>query len=158
MPDYAYHAVDQTGRATDGTMSADSEHALEQRLREIGYWLIEAKEHGARRSTRISSVPRRELIDFFSGMASLMDAGIPMAEAISAMAEETAHTSLRAVLEDVSVNVQAGQELGRVSVELDGNVVADLGLVALADVPEAGFVGRTMDGIKLWIDGFFSDE
>ena len=111
MPDFTYHAVDQAGRSADGTMTADSEHALEQRLREIGYWLIEAKEQTVRRDTRISSVPRRELIDFFSGMASLMDAGIPMAEAISAMAEETAHTSLRAVLEDVSVNVQAGQDL-----------------------------------------------
>lgn len=92
-------------------MSADSEHALEQKLREIGYWLIDAKEQGARRNTRIASVPRRELIDFFSGMSSLMDAGIPMAEAISAMAEETEHASLRAILEDVSVNVQSGQEL-----------------------------------------------
>lgn len=111
MPDFAYHAVDQAGRPADGTMTADSERALEQRLREIGYWLIEAKEQSVRREARVSSVPRRELIDFFSGMSSLMDAGIPMAEAISAMAEETEHASLRAVLEDVSVNVQAGQDL-----------------------------------------------
>lgn len=111
MPDFSYHAVDEAGRATDGTMSAESERALEQRLREIGYWLIDAKEQSARRQARISSVPRRELIDFFGGMSALMDAGIPMAEAISAMAEETVHTSLRAILEDVSVNVQAGQEL-----------------------------------------------
>jgi D-alanyl-D-alanine carboxypeptidase (penicillin-binding protein 5/6) len=58
----------------------------------------------------------------------------------------------------ITAPIQAGQELGRVSIELDGEVVADLGLVALAEVPEAGFFGRSVDGVKLWIDGFFDDE
>ncbi|MEM9056446.1 MAG: type II secretion system F family protein, partial [Pseudomonadota bacterium] len=50
-------------------------------------------------------------IDFFNGMSSLMTAGIPVAEAFSAMAEETGHAALRGVLEDVSLNVQAGQDV-----------------------------------------------
>jgi len=111
MPEFAYHAVDQAGRKADGTMTADNALVLEERLRDIGYWLIDAKEQAAQRKGRVSSVPRRELIDFFNGMAALMSAGIPIADAISAMAEETTHLSLRAILEDISVNVQAGQDL-----------------------------------------------
>ncbi len=58
----------------------------------------------------------------------------------------------------ITAPVITGQELGRVSIELDGDIVADLGLVALNNVPEAGFVGRSWDGMKLWIDGLFEDE
>ncbi len=112
MPEFSYHAVDAQGRPSNGTMAADNERVLEQRLRDIGYWLIDARpQQASHRKGRVSSVPRRELIDFFNGMSALMSAGIPIAESISAMAEETTHVSLRAILEDISVNVQAGQDL-----------------------------------------------
>ncbi|MEM6640999.1 MAG: type II secretion system F family protein [Pseudomonadota bacterium] len=113
MPDFTYHAVDASGKATDGTMSADNERALENALREVGLWLVEAKEKTkkAQRKQRNQKVPRRELIDFFNGMSALMNAGIPVAEAFQGMAEETTHESLRLILEDVSVNVQSGQDV-----------------------------------------------
>lgn len=60
--------------------------------------------------------------------------------------------------ETILAPITQGQELGRVSVELDGAIVADLGLLALGEVPEAGFFGRTWDGLVLWGEGFFDDE
>ena len=111
MPEFAYHAVDATGRASDGTMLAENEAVLEQRLRDVGYWLIEARSQTAQRRASGQRVPRRELIDFFNSMASLMTAGIPVAESFAAMAEETQHPTLRAVLEDIGMNVQAGLDV-----------------------------------------------
>lgn len=111
MPEFAYHSVDRDGRTSDGTMVADSEHALESKLREIGYWLIDAKEQTAKRRLKKFKVPRRELIDFFNGATSLLTAGIPVADTISAMAEETVHPALKQVLEDVSINIRAGTEV-----------------------------------------------
>lgn len=92
-------------------MFADSEHALELKLREIGYWLIDAKEQSAKRRLKKFKVPRRELIDFFTGATSLLMAGIPVADTISAMAEETIHPALKQVLEDVSINIRAGTDV-----------------------------------------------
>lgn len=111
MPEYAYHAVDKMGRASDGTMVADDEHLLERRLREIGYWLIDVKVQSARKQGGSHKVPRRELIDFFNGMTSLQIAGIPVADAIAAMAEEIEQPSLKYILNDVGMNVQAGNDL-----------------------------------------------
>ncbi len=112
MPEFFYHSVDRKGHASDGTMVADDELALERRLREIGYWLIESKQQSPdKRRKRTGKVPRRELIDFFVGMTSLLTAGIPIADALSAMAEETVHPVLKRILEDVSVNVQAGNDV-----------------------------------------------
>ena len=59
---------------------------------------------------------------------------------------------------DIMAPISAGQELGRVSVELDGAIIADLGLVSLAEVPEAGFFGRSWDGLMHWGEGLFDDE
>ncbi|MEM7082037.1 MAG: type II secretion system F family protein [Pseudomonadota bacterium] len=111
MPEYAYHAVDKLGRQADGTMVADTEQLLERRLREIGYWLIDAEVQVARKQTRRKKVPRQELIDFFNGATSLLKAGIPIADAIAAMAEETEQPVLRQILEDIGLNVQAGNDL-----------------------------------------------
>jgi len=46
--------------------------------------------------------------------------------------------------------VARGQAIGTVRVLLDGEVVASAPLVALAAVPEAGFVGRMIDEFRLW--------
>lgn len=111
MPQFVYHSVDRAGRKYDGTMVAENERVLDQRLREIGYWLVEAKEQTPKKRRAEGKVPRRELIDFFTGATSLLIAGIPIASTISAMAEETEHQALAHVLKDVSLNVQAGNEV-----------------------------------------------
>ena len=44
-----------------------------------------------------------------------------------------------------------GQKVGTLKVTLDGRPVADLPLVALDDVGQAGVLGRAWDAIRLWI-------
>ena len=43
-----------------------------------------------------------------------------------------------------------GQRVGTVKVALEGRTLAELPMVALADVPEAGLFGRAWDTIRLW--------
>jgi len=47
--------------------------------------------------------------------------------------------------------VTKGQRVGTVQVSLEGKAVAELPLVALADVPAANIVGRAWDTIRLWL-------
>ncbi|MNR65973.1 D-alanyl-D-alanine carboxypeptidase DacC precursor [compost metagenome] len=44
-----------------------------------------------------------------------------------------------------------GQSMGTLKVTLDGQVVAEVPLVALEAVEQAGFFGRLWDAIRLWI-------
>jgi D-alanyl-D-alanine carboxypeptidase (penicillin-binding protein 5/6) len=46
-----------------------------------------------------------------------------------------------------------GQQVGTLKVALDGKPLVERPLIALADVPEAGFWGRLSDGILLWWKG-----
>ncbi len=108
MPEYAYHAVDNEGTAFHGVMSIDSESKLDEHLQKLGYWLIEAKEQTRRQKQHKARVSRRELIDFFNGMATLLAAGVNIADALKAMIEETVNESFKYILEDIEVSVQSG--------------------------------------------------
>lgn len=46
--------------------------------------------------------------------------------------------------------VRQGDQVATLSLALDGKPFAEMPLVALADVPVAGLLGRTWDSIKLW--------
>lgn len=52
--------------------------------------------------------------------------------------------------------IKAGDVLGQVEVKLGDKVVHSAPLVALADVEEAGFVGRLWDSIRLFFYGLFN--
>ena len=43
-----------------------------------------------------------------------------------------------------------GQEIGTLKLTIDGDLYGSFPVVALADVPQAGFFGRTWDAIMLW--------
>ena len=53
--------------------------------------------------------------------------------------------------------LSSGQAVGRLLIALDGQTVAERPLVARQAVDEAGFFGRTADGIRLWFGGLFGN-
>jgi D-alanyl-D-alanine carboxypeptidase (penicillin-binding protein 5/6) len=64
----------------------------------------------------------------------------------------------RLEMDDVlNAPVAMGEPVGRLLVALDGQTVAERPLVARQDVGEAGFFGRTSDGVRLWFGGLFGN-
>lgn len=60
------------------------------------------------------------------------------------------------VNETITAPILAGQELGKLTIELDGKVINTQPLVALQPVEEASFFVRMWDKIKLFFRGLFS--
>lgn len=58
--------------------------------------------------------------------------------------------------EQIEAPVYTGQELGRLQVTLDGEMLVDLPLVAETDIAEAGFMSRFMDWIVLFFTKIIS--
>ncbi|MEE9265094.1 MAG: D-alanyl-D-alanine carboxypeptidase family protein [Gammaproteobacteria bacterium] len=56
------------------------------------------------------------------------------------------------VEEKILAPVRAGQQLGVVSISLDGEAIAQRPLVALAEMPEGGLWRRMSDYVKLWFE------
>ncbi len=60
------------------------------------------------------------------------------------------------VNETIKAPILAGQELGSLTIELDGKIINTQPLVALQPVEEASFFARVWDKIKLFFRGLFS--
>ena len=56
------------------------------------------------------------------------------------------------VEEKILAPVRAGQQLGVVSISLDGEAIAQRPLVALAEMPQGGLWRRMSDTVKLWFE------
>ncbi len=54
--------------------------------------------------------------------------------------------------------IAPGERLGQLVVSLDDDIVDRRPLVALAEVEQAGFFGRTSDGVRMWLDGLFGGD
>lgn len=87
-----------------------------------------------------------------------------MQEQVSMMlAKDIVATILRGSRDKLSVETQIdtvikapikkGQELGRLVVKLDGELIVDEALVAAAEIEEAGFFARSWDSLMLLIQG-----
>ena len=114
MPEFAYRAADANGRIATGMMRAPDETALEQALKEAGYWLVSCR---PKQNTRETSQParlrlkRRDLIDMTMGLAPMLKAGVPLAEALHEMAESAGSAELQRALQEMERNLKAGGAL-----------------------------------------------
>ena len=59
---------------------------------------------------------------------------------------------------ELSAPLGAGVTVGKITVQLGEDMIASRALVTLSAVEEAGFFGRSWDGLRLWINGFFEDD
>ncbi len=54
--------------------------------------------------------------------------------------------------------IAEGEEVGQISIRLEDKEITSRGLIALESVNEAGFFGRTWDGMSMWFGGLFGDD
>jgi type II secretory pathway component PulF len=123
MPVYQYHAVDQRGKSRTGSLPALDEANLDQKLRETGLWVTEAKgepKKSAAASTNKSKVRdiklrggrgRRELIEFCTLMNFQIRAGVTVVRALDVAAHDCKNEQFREVLVDMQRQIEGGLTL-----------------------------------------------
>jgi type IV pilus assembly protein PilC len=121
MPVYQYEAVDRRGRNMTGSMPADDESNLEQKLRNAGLWLTVVSVQKPTALAPVSSTNlnrfkltgrrgRRELIDFCTLMNFQVKAGITLVRALDVACQDCRNPGFRAILQDLQRQIQAGQQ------------------------------------------------
>jgi len=120
MPVYRYEAIDEKGRGINGMMPAHDESNLEEKLKSIGVWLIEAtmqappsptaKAATSRQGwlTGWAKVQRRELIEFCTLMSFLTRVGIPLVQALEVASSDCHDPRFRPVLEGLQRDIESG--------------------------------------------------
>jgi len=104
-----------TGEVVEGIYIADSEARLRRELEEKGLYVLSLQPRGAlaglsfgRRHRRIG---RQEFLVFNQELATLLKAGMPLAQSLDILRQRVAHPTLKAVLDSVYEKVQSGTAL-----------------------------------------------
>jgi general secretion pathway protein F len=127
VPVYAYKGVNQAGKPTRGTISADGPRAARAQMRSAGVFLTEIAETtaaaGSERARSGSAsrfnidvrlpqrIPPLERAMATRQLATLVAAGVPLVEALSALVEQTEHRALKGVFARVRDKVNEGSAL-----------------------------------------------
>jgi general secretion pathway protein F len=132
MPLYAWKGLDAAGKAANGTREADGPKALRQVLRKDGLFLTELREvvGGARTAAPVGGgaptkglkreidfsrylerVSSQEVAVFTRQLATLLKAGIPLAEALGALTEQSDNKKLQLILAEIRQKVNEGGAL-----------------------------------------------
>jgi type IV pilus assembly protein PilC len=117
MPDtYNYKVRDRSGNLVNGSLMADSEALVLQRLREMGYTPIDVvkekqKVGQIKISFRPGHVKLKELSVFCRQFATMVNSGLPILRALAILADQTESDELAKVVTQVRVDVEQGSSL-----------------------------------------------
>ncbi len=113
MANFKYRAVDPQGKGSEGVMTADDIGALEQLLEGHGYWLVNAEEQKNAATVKVKhgAINHRDLIEFTIHMQHLLSAGVPLARALTGVADEAEDPNFRALLKAVVGAIESGMPL-----------------------------------------------
>lgn len=87
MPAFSFEALDAAGRTERGLIDADSARGARSRLRDRGLLPVAVTPAGARRRSPWRRLPAAERLLIWQQLAALIGAGLPIDEALAALAE-----------------------------------------------------------------------
>jgi len=113
MNRYTYVAKDnKTGEIIKGSIQAESELAAGKLLVERNMVPRQIKEFGASFLDRyLNRISAKDRINFTRQFATLIGAGVPLSESLRTVGDQTENKAMKAVIEDVTTSVDAGEPL-----------------------------------------------
>lgn len=119
MPAFAYEALDSQGRAQRGVLQGDTARSVRSALRERGLNPLSVDEVSRQRDSlfhrRGLSAPQRALLT--RQLATLIGAGLPIDEALAALAEQNDNERQRALTVSLRSRVMEGSSLAQALAE-----------------------------------------
>lgn len=113
MPTYRYLALTPDGQKRRDMLQADSERQARQQLRDLGLFPRQLTPVTAQntRSSRKTKISTEQLSLLTRQLATLVEAGIPLGDALNALAEQADKTSTRSLMIAIVERVREGYSL-----------------------------------------------
>src|SRR3989449_6198505 len=115
MPEtYEYRVRDQGGKLVTGTLVADNEQLLLNRLREMGYTPLKVSQHRAGVKREISLFKRvkvRDLAIFSRQFSTMVNSGLPILKALSILEQQSESKLLSSTISTVRIDIERGSSL-----------------------------------------------
>jgi type IV pilus assembly protein PilC len=109
MAEFTWEARGRTGELRRGTMEADNEDAVNQRLRQ--QQLAPVRVQKKRKLTELtfgSGVATKDLVTFTRLFATMIDAGLPLVQCLDILSGQQSNKRFGVVLKDVKASVEGG--------------------------------------------------
>ena len=112
MKRFSYRAKEiSTGKVIKGNIQAESERVAGKLLVDRGYVPETLHEEGTGLLSKLDRVRANDRITFTRQFSTLVGAGLPIAQALRTVAEQTSSKPMRAVIESILSDVEAGRSL-----------------------------------------------
>ena len=115
MPSYTYEARDAAGKTRRGTLEASDPQQASAALAQKGFLVVSIDERSIRGRNRAGKlggrVPETELVMFTRQLATMIDAGLPLVQALTALTEQTTHKNFRPILAQITATIESGEPL-----------------------------------------------
>jgi type IV pilus assembly protein PilC len=109
MAEFVWEARARTGEVRKGSMEADSEEAVNQRLRGQQLQPTRVKKKGRELKLQFGSgVSTKDLVTFTRLFATMIDAGLPIVQCLDILQGQTDNAHFAVILRDVKTNVEQG--------------------------------------------------
>ena len=152
MATYRYKAKDEQGKAYSGSMNAQSEQDLHERLKSDGKFLVEAKEQKGKVKTK--RLRADKLSEFSRNLSKLIKAGITLVKALRIISEdESIKPQEREIYTEVLKNVRQGMTLSDALME-QGDTFPNLFINMMRSSENAG----NMDTVAEDMAQYYSKE
>lgn len=113
MKRFIYKAKEQgTDKVIKGTIQAENDRTAGKLLLDRGYMPINLREEGNGFRDKFNRVAGRDRINFTRQFATLVGAGLPIAQSLRTVAEQTSSKQMKTVVEEILADVEAGRSLG----------------------------------------------
>jgi len=115
---FQYSALDSNGHLNKGVLEAESPRQLRQIIREKGLTLVAVEEvSGSRKVRSLFFLQKRlsstDLALFTRQLATLIRSGVPLEEALQAVAEQTEKSAIKGVLVALRARIMEGYSMAR---------------------------------------------
>src|SRR5438552_2284505 len=156
MPSFRFEAADSSGRIEKGLVEAESAPAARAALRAKGLVALEVSSlTAAPGSPRVVFRRRRfseaELALATRQIASLLAAGLPVAQALGAAIEQADHRAVREVLAAVRSDVYAGHRLAEALAQFPREF-PDVYRASIAAGEDSGELAGVMDRLATYLE------
>jgi general secretion pathway protein F len=162
MPVYQYVGIDRKGKRSSGMVDAESERAARFKLRKTGIFPTSLSARGSAASPQKVSlgmqidfskyfqrVKVQDLALMTRQLASLLNAGIPLVDAVEALIDQVDNVKLRTILTEVREQVVAGAKLSD-SLNKHPKIFGDL----YVNMVNAGEASGTLDVVLMRLADF----
>ncbi|GDX86694.1 type II secretion system protein F [Gemmatimonadota bacterium] len=108
MPNYSYTARDQKGAITTDTMVAGNRADVIQQLRKRRLHIVKIEEASKSRQKPVGAIAMRDVVIFTRQFSTMINAGLPLVQALEILSKQTANKALAAVAREVVFDVESG--------------------------------------------------